>query len=137
MLIVLRQMSWYWHQFQGRRLHFQNHFSIILFLGKSAVQILSTVIFPASHCLCVFVCVSSLRKRIRRSLKILRKITYIETGISSRKAQVSFFYSLTLTFISKVKIVGILKSKRISRKWYEKELTLLLPLDRNSSSAIE
>ena len=43
--------------------------------------------------------------------KIQKKITYVESNISSRMVQVPFFYSLILTFIFKVKSFGILLFK--------------------------
>ena len=88
---------------------------------------------------CVCVCATSLRKRMFAGRRNSEKIVYMDFTISSRMAQVSIFYSLTLifysltlTFIFKGQSFGIFLLLRISRKLGEIEQTLLLPLDRKS-----
>ena len=54
----------------------------------------------------------------------------MDSNISSRLAQITFFYSFA--FIFKFKTVGILLFLRISRKWWKIEQTLPLPSDMKS-----
>ena len=60
-----------------------------------------------SLCLYVCMCVLPICENVCSQVaKILNKITYKETQISSRMAQVTFFSSLTLTFIFKVSLLA-------------------------------
>ena len=71
---------------------------LLIFLGKSALQILLLIITTVSRCVYECLNVRFFRKCMLPSTKILKKITII----SSRMAKVSFFYSMTMNIIFKV-----------------------------------
>ena len=86
-------------------------------IGKSALQFLP-IVNTLSLAECVRV--SFLRKRMFPVAKMLKKITYIEPNISSRTAQIPFFFWPAPSFLkSKFCILFIM---RTSRKCWETEM---------------
>ena len=86
------------------------NYILSLALGKSTLQILLIAIIPVSCCVCLCYL---LYKYMFQVTKILKKITYMDSNISSWMAQVQFLNSLT--FVFKVKVLAFFMCEHLAK----------------------